>query len=297
MIALALLTGSDYTEGIEGVGGVRALEILAEFGGYGTDSLRKFRSWWTSVQKRKSGGDIRPENKLRGVLMNLDLPESFPDQVVVNAYLQPDVDESKEKFTWGVPALDLLRDYTRKKFGWKQSKADETLLPIIKKMNMKETQTRLESFFSIQLKVTKPVVHSRRLGTALQKLKSSEDLDAEPGSGTSKATGKRAGKTVESKKVENGGKTVAKKSTRSNSKSSESAENPNTEPVAGSSVVRRTRKKKVQEETSDDEVAPKKCRKRKSETTENESGYFEDGASEPPKRRKVVMRKDKQKTT
>jgi len=35
MVLLAMLTGSDYTDGVEGVGPVTALEILAEFPGTG----------------------------------------------------------------------------------------------------------------------------------------------------------------------------------------------------------------------------------------------------------------------
>lgn len=45
LINLALLTGSDYTEGIQGVGPVGALEILAEFPGEGLESLERFRDW------------------------------------------------------------------------------------------------------------------------------------------------------------------------------------------------------------------------------------------------------------
>lgn len=43
-IKLALLCGSDYTEGLQGVGPVSAVEILAEFPGTGIESLVKFRS-------------------------------------------------------------------------------------------------------------------------------------------------------------------------------------------------------------------------------------------------------------
>ena len=40
---LALLLGSDYTEGVTGVGIVNALEIASVFSGF--DGLKTFRSW------------------------------------------------------------------------------------------------------------------------------------------------------------------------------------------------------------------------------------------------------------
>lgn len=50
MILLAELTGSDYTDGVESVGPVTALEILAEFPGSGLDPLKKFKAWWEKFQ-------------------------------------------------------------------------------------------------------------------------------------------------------------------------------------------------------------------------------------------------------
>ena len=175
IIAFALLTGSDYTEGIETVGGIRALEIMAEFGGDGVDSLESFKNWWDKTQRRRRKGDLRPESKLRAQLADLSIPQIFPDNVIVQAYLDPEVDTSSEKFTWEIPALDLLREYTRKKFGYKQQKSDELLLPIIKRMNAKETQTRLESYFSVQLKRPKVVIRSKRLGNAIDKMKGGDE--------------------------------------------------------------------------------------------------------------------------
>ena len=42
-ISVGLLCGSDYTEGIPGVGPVTAMEILAEFPGIGIERLQRFR--------------------------------------------------------------------------------------------------------------------------------------------------------------------------------------------------------------------------------------------------------------
>lgn len=43
MICIALLVGSDYTNGIDSVGTVRAMEILQEFEGTGFQKLVNFK--------------------------------------------------------------------------------------------------------------------------------------------------------------------------------------------------------------------------------------------------------------
>ena len=43
LIVLAYLLGSDYTEGLEGIGIVMAMEFLRDFPGSGLEPLNKFR--------------------------------------------------------------------------------------------------------------------------------------------------------------------------------------------------------------------------------------------------------------
>ena len=50
MVNLALLCGSDYTEGIKGVGAVTAIEILGEFPGTDEQVLGNFRCVLTSMK-------------------------------------------------------------------------------------------------------------------------------------------------------------------------------------------------------------------------------------------------------
>ena len=135
LICIAMLCGSDYTDGVEGVGAVKATEILSEFPGEGLDPLIELKNWW---QNKHNSGDKRPENAIRAKLIKLKLNESFPNRVVFDAYMKPTVDTSKEKFVWGVPRLDELRDYTRLRFGWSVDKCDQILLPIMKKVNEKQ---------------------------------------------------------------------------------------------------------------------------------------------------------------
>jgi DNA excision repair protein ERCC-5 len=55
LVHLACLLGSDYIDGLPGVGPVVAMELLKEFPG--EDGLHKFRDWWIRVQN----GRDRPE--------------------------------------------------------------------------------------------------------------------------------------------------------------------------------------------------------------------------------------------
>lgn len=57
LIRLAYLLGSDYVEGLPGVGPVVAMELLKEFPG--DDGLHKFKNWWLKVQ---SGKDHENDN-------------------------------------------------------------------------------------------------------------------------------------------------------------------------------------------------------------------------------------------
>jgi DNA excision repair protein ERCC-5 len=51
LIRLAYLLGSDYVDGLPGVGPVVAMELLNEFPG--EDGLHKFKEWWQRVQTGK----------------------------------------------------------------------------------------------------------------------------------------------------------------------------------------------------------------------------------------------------
>ena len=70
-----MLTGSDYSDGIETVGPVTGLEILAEFPGNGLEPLKLFKAWW---KETKSNPAMPPGTKLKEKLRKLQVPESFP---------------------------------------------------------------------------------------------------------------------------------------------------------------------------------------------------------------------------
>ncbi|KIM39948.1 hypothetical protein M413DRAFT_19658 [Hebeloma cylindrosporum] len=144
LIQLAYLLGSDYTEGLPGVGPVVAMELLKEFPGHG--GLHKFKDWWTKVQ---SGKDKEEDNKskfrkqFKKKFKNLYLASDWPNSVVRDAYYHPTVDSSEEPFKWGMPDLDGLRAFLREELGWRQHKVDELLLPIIQRMNKRSQAAAL----------------------------------------------------------------------------------------------------------------------------------------------------------
>jgi XPG I-region len=76
LIQLAYLLGSDYTDGLAGVGPVVAMELVREFPG--KDGLWKFKDWWTKVQ---SGKDTERESgsKFRRMFVSFCFPVSRKD--------------------------------------------------------------------------------------------------------------------------------------------------------------------------------------------------------------------------
>ncbi|KAL4885846.1 hypothetical protein BJY04DRAFT_179305 [Aspergillus karnatakaensis] len=149
LISFAHLLGSDYTEGISGIGPVTALEILTEF-----STLEEFRDWWTRVQ---TGADMSNSEhaafykKFRKQATKIFLPPTFPNTQVDTAYLQPEADRDPSPFSWGVPDLHGLRNFLMATIGWSQERTDEVLVPVIRDINQREqegTQSNITNFFS-----------------------------------------------------------------------------------------------------------------------------------------------------
>lgn len=163
------MLGSDYTEGIPTVGCVTAMEILNEFPGHGLEPLVKFSEWWQEAQKNQK---LRPnphDTKVKKKLRKLQLAPGFPNPAVAEAYLKPVVDDSKGAFLWGKPDLDKIREFCQRYFGWNRSKTDESLLPVLKQLNIQQTQLRIDSFFRLaqQEKQEAKRIKSQRLNRAV----------------------------------------------------------------------------------------------------------------------------------
>jgi len=157
LILLAMLVGSDYTVGLQGVGPVTALEIIAEFSSNWQQEigdpeelvqpLKKFREWWqskeiTNMRKKKLTNILKNLNFHEGKMslfinskiLNKCVITGFPSEAVVNAYVHPQVNDSKDTFKWEKPDIEGLIQFSGTKFGWTKSHAESVLDPVIKKL-------------------------------------------------------------------------------------------------------------------------------------------------------------------
>ncbi|TKA57459.1 hypothetical protein B0A53_00688 [Rhodotorula sp. CCFEE 5036] len=180
LVRLAYLLGSDYTEGLPGVGVVAGRELLEEFPG--DDGLIKFRHWWDKVQK----GIDTPEDtnttwkkRFKSGHRQLVLDQGWPSAEVRQAYYRPVVDDSEERFSWGSLDLDGLRMYLHRSLGWGQAKSDEILLPLIKREQERKegklkSQAMVTDFFDYSagekqfMRKKQPKYASKRLQNVVQ---------------------------------------------------------------------------------------------------------------------------------
>ncbi|RKP29771.1 PIN domain-like protein [Metschnikowia bicuspidata] len=174
LIELAFLLGSDYTEGIKGIGPVLAMEILAEFG-----DLCQFKEWFDSHTKATAPPSA--QYKLQKALLarvrsdKLFLPDSFPDPAVVRAYKHAEVDRDDSMFKWGVPRLDHIRSFLVYNVGWTQERVDEVMVPLVQNMNRQRqegTQATIGEFFPQEyISYRKDMALGKRMKVAAEKLK------------------------------------------------------------------------------------------------------------------------------
>ncbi|KAM8894027.1 DNA excision repair protein ERCC-5 isoform 2-T2 [Spinachia spinachia] len=138
LINLAYLLGSDYTEGVPGVGYVTGMEILNEFPGSGLEPLTQFSEWWSEVQEKKRLVADPRDTKVKKKLRDLKLYPGFPNPAVAQAYLQPAVDQSDNFFSWGRPQPDMIKEFCLNRFGWSSRRTEETLMPVIKQLSSQQ---------------------------------------------------------------------------------------------------------------------------------------------------------------
>jgi DNA excision repair protein ERCC-5 len=176
-VALAMLLGSDYTEGVKGVGIVNAMEVLESFdvsrsleGG-----LEKFKKWLDGfdLNGKKAGDEAemtkegRFRSKHKTARKNWVAPQNFPAQRVMKAYLEPVVDKSRDRFSWGAPDVESLAVFCRKHIGWRLEDTKRLLDDAISKRNAGLRQTRIDSFMHYEHSIKFAKVRSKRLRDVL----------------------------------------------------------------------------------------------------------------------------------
>ncbi|KAF7731759.1 DNA repair protein rad2 [Apophysomyces ossiformis] len=199
LVQLAYLLGSDYTEGIPGIGPVAAMEILAEFSkpedSQLQDPLIAFRTWY------ESGLDHTDfQRKFRKKHKYLEIPEGFPNPLVRDAYYHPIVDSSSQPFEWAAPQLDSLRVFLMESFTWSEKQADEVLIPVIRELNKRTTvgtQANISSYFDASAGASTYAPHkrrkhaSKRVQSIVNRWRKGEEEDTESDSGNNHAKNSR----------------------------------------------------------------------------------------------------------
>ncbi|KRY36502.1 DNA repair protein, partial [Trichinella spiralis] len=178
-ILLAMLVGCDYSQGVENLGVVTALEIIAEFNSAAEQStpietLVSFRQWFQSAPLP---GESTFRTRLRKLCCHF--PGTFPDQCVYDAFLNPKVNHfHAEDFKWNLPDLDAIRRYAEENFNWSKEKTDQHLLPVMKKLGRThcENQSRISSHF-LPITIDVKAKQSKRMKVLINKMKRNETND------------------------------------------------------------------------------------------------------------------------
>jgi 5'-3' exonuclease len=129
MVALAMLLGGDYTEGAKGVGIVNAMEVLDTFDVSRSvqDGLKNFRTWLDGFNPpevhAEEGEDSEViSQKVKESAFHMKhmsartrwtVPQNFPAETVIKAYVDPVVDKSTDPFKWGGKWALFARDADR----------------------------------------------------------------------------------------------------------------------------------------------------------------------------------------
>ncbi|KAK4530901.1 hypothetical protein CCYA_CCYA06G1758 [Cyanidiococcus yangmingshanensis] len=175
LICLGLLLGSDYSDGVYGVGIVNATEIVESFCREpDSDSaeeiadrqpfqgLEEFREWLEALHIDDSSAAVEDPDPRRAAFKRLHinmkrnwnlLDKSFPNRHVIEAFLRPQVDLSWSRrrgdlFPNRGPDLNGLQTFCHDLFGWDSAKLRQVVYPVVQAFERhRERQTRIDSFF------------------------------------------------------------------------------------------------------------------------------------------------------
>ncbi|KAL5237165.1 hypothetical protein ACI65C_004575 [Semiaphis heraclei] len=187
LIQLAFLVGSDYTNGIDGIGPVSAIEILSFFESK-TKSMNIEEKLLKIKEIANSNAEVYSDMPFIKKLKSTKIGNDFPNKAVINAYLHPIVNESNESFNWGTPQVDSIIQFAQTNFDWDISKTKSKLAPVLKKVSERTTQTTLDSFVKALPKLSSTNTGmSKRVNQAVKRLRNdSSSVESNKNSGNSK---------------------------------------------------------------------------------------------------------------
>lgn len=184
MVALALLLGGDYTEGVKGVGIVNAMELLEAFDVSENveQGLVDFKAWldgfdsFIGSRKRAEGPSSEIDRKIerfheqhKSARSRWIPPGNFPSKEVLNAYLNPVVDQSAEEFTWGTVDEANLVKFCEAYLGWEADDTLQQLKPVLEAQTAGLHQRRIDSYMRYEDSIKFGEINSKRLQKVLKR--------------------------------------------------------------------------------------------------------------------------------
>lgn len=99
----------------------------------------------------------------------------------------------------------LLCDYTRQKFGWTKGKFDDTMIPVLRRMEESKNQKLLDMYFKVSTARSIESSLSKRVQKAVRKLNNEDDIEGENVNGEhqTKRSKKSGGAVQKSSREEN----------------------------------------------------------------------------------------------
>ncbi|WKY00860.1 hypothetical protein Q1695_015127 [Nippostrongylus brasiliensis] len=149
-VGIAVLSGSDYSSGLAGVGVVNAVELLSEFAVARPDeeksseqetvaTLMKVKQWMVPFDSQSDPPEpIALRRKLRSVIKKNNEYErikSVVNEDVIAAYFRPNVDKSREKFRWRSVDVERVRTLLYSKLGWDDEHFEKKISTALQRWN------------------------------------------------------------------------------------------------------------------------------------------------------------------
>ena len=129
LLALAMLLGGDYTDGVKGVGIVNGMEIIKAFPVEESvkDGLSDFRKWLEDDEVSFAPGSLQEQFHLKHLSARLrwTTPNEFPSPNVLHAYMNPVVDcteSTKAALSWDKPDVQALKKFCKLKLDWSEGR-------------------------------------------------------------------------------------------------------------------------------------------------------------------------------